>query len=535
MSDQTPAATADQPQSQPRTPPAPAPSSSATAPAGASSRADQAGARAPAVPLPAPVSHTTRHETVIDGTTWVYEATVATAPIATKKVDPAAEVFSASFVALPDGKHPDPTRPVTFAFNGGPGSSTTFLLLGSIGPRRIAVPEAAPVPPAPYRLIDNPESLLPATDLVFIDAPGTGFSSIAEEAKAELWSVDGDVAGFVAFIRHYLTEHRRWNSPKFILGESYGTTRGAALSAALLDAGVALNGLVLLSAILDYAHTVATDDENFIGYFPTYAAIAWYHQRAGRGRPLAEHVAAAREFASLQLRGALAQGDALPADAAQAAAERYAELTGLTPAYILRSDLRVPDHRFRKELLRDERKIVGRYDGRVAGYDLDAASDDETFVVDDAYLGPAYSALANAYLRDELGWDGRDERHGFADFDWGSSEPGKGWVWKHRLPEHSRSGWGREVPYPLVLPDLASAIVRHPGLRVLVANGYYDQATPFHQTEYDLRHLGLPAQLHGNVQRSYYEAGHMVYTSGPALRKFAADLRRFYSGETVEG
>lgn len=494
---------------------------------------DQSGAKPPKLALPDTVSHTTRHTYEANGTSVVYDATVETSTISTKKVDPAANVFAASFIALPDGEHPDPSRPITFAFNGGPGSSSTFVLMGSVGPRRIRVPDAASVPPAPYELIDNPESLLPITDLVFIDAPGTGFSIIAEEAKAELWSVDGDVAGFVSFITQYLSKHRRWNSPKYILGESYGTTRGSVLTDQLLGAGVALNGLVLLSTILDYSHLMATDDEFYIGYFPTYAAIAWYHKRAGVGTTIEDHVEQARVFATEQLRPALVKGDSLPEDEAKTVATRFAELTGLSVEYILRADLRVADHRFRKELLRDSRQIVGRYDGRVVGYDLDAASADETFVADDAFLDPAFSALGNAYLRDELEWDGRDERRGFADFDWSSSEPGKGWVWKHKLPEHARNWWDQEIPFPQVLPDLAHAIVSHPQLRVLVANGYYDEATPFHQTEYDLQHLGLPQPLRANIQLTYYEAGHMVYTSVPALQKFSDDLRRFYRGDAA--
>ena len=486
------------------------------------------------VSLPEPREHTTRHTAIIDGHEWTYDATVGTITIDTKKVKPAASVFYAAFTALdPMNGKPDITRPVTFVFNGGPGSSTTFLLLGSVAPKRITTPDAAPVPGAPYRLIDNPQSLLPSSDLVFIDAPGAGFSTLLEKAKPELWSVDGDVAGFSAFIRQYLSAHHRWNSPKYVLGESYGTTRGAALAYRLQQDGVAINGLVLISNILDYAYTLATSDQFYIGYFPTYAAVAHYHHQAGQGVSLAEHLRQARAFANGPLRLALAQGDELDAATRASVAGRYAELTGLSAEYVESSGLRVLDTRFRKQLLRGQGRIIGRYDGRVAGYDLDAASDDETFVVDDAFLDPAYSSLANAYLRDELGWDGDVERKGFADFDWDSAEPGKGWTWSHMLPEHAKRSWERIIPFPQVTADLSAAIVRQPTFKVLVGNGWYDLCTPFFQTEYDISHLGLPTELLGNIAFTYYPAGHMLYTSETALTKFHGDLAAFYTADAA--
>jgi len=489
------------------------------------------GPKPPAVPLPEPTSHATRHTVTVGGTELAYEATVATTLIETEKVKPAASVFHAAFVALPDGEQPDPSRPVTFLFNGGPGSATTFLLLGSVAPRRISTPGTGPVVGAPYDFVDNPQSLLPITDLVFIDAPGAGFSQVAEEAKPELWSVDGDVAGFVQFIRRWLSAHGRWNSPKYVLGESYGTTRGCALTLALLEAEVSLAGLVLVSSILDYGPHEGINDQGYVAFLPTYAAIAHYHGRAGRDVAAAEHVQRAREFATGPYRLALAAGSRLSVEETNAVAATYAELTGLSADYVVRSGLRVLDHRFRKELLRDEQRIVGRYDGRVAGYDLDAASDAETFVVDDAYLSPAYGSLVNAYLRDELGWQDPEERKSFAGFDWDSSEPGKGWVWKHKMPAGTKTFGGREATYPCVVPDLAAALVRHPRLKVLAANGYFDLATPFFQTELDLAHLGVPTALLANLARTYYRAGHMLYTSEDDLTKFVADLGRFYAAE----
>ena len=212
--------------------------------------------------LPDMMEHSTRHTITLKDGDLDYEATVGVIHIDTAKIKPAASVFFTAFNAVdPSTGTVDPERPVTFVFNGGPGSSTTFLLTGSISPKRIDIPDAAPVPPAPYRLIDNEHTLLPVSDLVFVDAPGTGFSQILDEAKPELWSVDGDVKGFSAFIRAYLSKYHRWNSPKYLIGESYGTTRGAALALRLHADGVALNGITLISNILDYAHCMGLSDQ----------------------------------------------------------------------------------------------------------------------------------------------------------------------------------------------------------------------------------------------------------------------------------
>lgn len=484
--------------------------------------------------LPEPCEITTHHTITLDGREWRYDATIGTLNIDTAKIKPAASIFFAAFTAVDEANAADTTRPVTFIFNGGPGSSSTFLLLGSIAPKRIDVIDTTAVPAAPYTLADNPMTMLPSTDLVFIDAAGAGFSTILDKAKPELWSVDGDVKGFSAFIRAYLSKYHRWNSPKYILGESYGTTRGAALAYRLQQDGVALNGLVLISNILDYAHAFDASDQCYVGYFPTYASVAHYHGKAGAGLTLDEHLAQARAFADGPLRLALAAGARLDDAVKRRVAERYAELTGLDADYVFESDLRILDTRFRKRLLHDQGRIVGRYDGRSSGFDLDQTSDDETFVVDDAYLDPAYSAVANMYLRDELGWTRVSERRGFADFDWESTEPGKGWMWWHRLPSHTKCIEGEIIPFPSVTADLAAAIVHQPTLKVLIGNGWYDLCTPFFQTEYDIDHLGLPEPLRGNVAFTYYPAGHMLYSAKESLSKFSGDLKRFYEASSAD-
>ena len=366
--------------------------------------------------LPEACEHTTRHSIAVNGGELDYAATVGTILIDTPKVPKAASIFFTAFDLVNGEGKTDPARPVTFIFNGGPGSSTTFLLMGSIAPKRINVPDAAPVPAAPYALVDNAHTLLPVSDLVFIDAAGAGFSEILDAAKPELWSVDGDVAGFSAFIRAYLSKHHRWNSPKYVLGESYGTTRGAALAYRLQQDGVALNGLTLISNVLDYTFTSDLIDEFYVGYFPSYASVAKYHGRAASDVKLDEHLKAARAFAAGPLRLALAAGDSLDDETRHKVARRYAELTGLDERYVYDSNLRVSDPRFRKALLHDEDKIVGRYDGRVAGYDLDRMNDEETFVVDDAWLEPVQRLSARrARLGPRAGAQGlrrlRLERH----------------------------------------------------------------------------------------------------------------------------
>lgn len=492
-------------------------------------------ARQPETTLPEDREHTTRHTLSLDGRNLTYDATVGTIRIDGAKTKPAASVFYAAYDLIDESTgEADSTRPVTFVFNGGPGSSTTFLLMGSLAPKRIDLPDAAAVPAAPYALVDNAHTLLPDSDLVFIDAPGAGFSQILDKAKGELWGVDGDAKAFSAFIRAYLSKRRRWNSPKYVLGESYGTTRGAALAYRLQQDGVALNGLVLISNILNYEHVFATSDQFYVGYFPTYASVAQYHGRAGKGVDQAEFLRQARVFANGPLRLALSAGASLDGESKRRVAARYAELTGLDAGYVDESDLKVIDMRFRKALLRDQDKIVGRYDGRVAGYDLDRMNSMETFVIDDEYLNPAYFALCNAYLRDELGWDGDWERKGFADIEWDKPTEDTSWNWWHTQPEGLPAEEGHTIPFPNVIPDLAAAIAHQPLMKVLVGNGLYDLCTPFGQTEYDIDHLGLPAPLRGNVAFTYYPAGHMLYSSEPALAKFTADLRRFYASDVAD-
>ena len=475
-------------------------------------------------PLPADKDVTSEHE--LAG--YRYRATAGTLSIETKNVAPAASMFHVDYLKLDEQGNPDPTRPVTFIFNGGPGSATTFLLMGSFAPRRIDTGEVVSGHGAPYSLEDNKYTLLPFTDLVFIDAPGAGFSRIAPAAKKELWSVDGDVAAFSQFIRRWASKYNRWNSPKYLFGESYGTVRGAALSLKLQEDGCALSGVTLISNILDYAHTFSNDDQLYIGYFPTYATTAFYHGLAGKGLTVEQQAQRAREFANGAYRAALSMGDSLSEEQFNAVASEYAHLTGLSADYVRKSNLRVGVERFSKELLRESSQVVGLYDSRVTGYDLDQAGSEETFLADDAFITPHYVALCEQYLKEELGWQSSDLRRDFADLDLESREPGKSWDWHHKKPYGVYGDWDY-FPFPRVIEDLATAIVHEPGLKVMIGNGYYDLCTPMFQTEFDIDHLQLPRPLRHNVAFSYYPAGHMLYTAPQALPHLYETMEKFYA------
>ena len=484
--------------------------------------------------LPADKEHSTKGAWSAGGEKIDYKATVGTLKIDTTDVKPAASIFYSMFEAVDADGKADASRPVTFIFNGGPGASSTFLMMGSFGPQRIDLPDVYEGKGAPYKIVENNEfCLLPITDLVFIDAPGAGFSIIADKAKKDLWSVDGDIAGFTTFIKNWCTKYGRWNSPKYLFGESYGTTRGSLLTLKMQQEGIALTGACLISCIFDYSYTFDDNDEYYIGYLPTYAMISQYHKKAGKGESEEEWAQEARKFAELYRR-ALAMGNRLDKEDAKLIAEKYSQMTGLGEEYLISSSLRVPDGRFRKKVLRSEGKVVGRYDGRVSGYDTDPESADQTFIVDDAFLSPAYEATVNDYLRRALGWDTDKERIAFAPFDWTSTVPGKGWVWTHKLPDHVKADeWGY-VPFPNTLHDMCYAILQEPKLKIMLGNGYYDMATPFYQTEYDVDHIELPDELKGNIALTYYKSGHMIYTVKDALTKLYSDLKKFYAADAKD-
>jgi carboxypeptidase C (cathepsin A) len=427
------------------------------------------------------------------------------------------------FVAYTRDDVADKTRrPITFSFNGGPGSSSVWLHMGLLGPRRVLMDdEGHPLPP-PYRLVDNEQSLLDATDMVFIDPVSTGYSRVVTGEKAKQFhGFKKDIESVGDFIRLYTTRYQRWGSPKFLIGESYGTTRAAGLSGYLQDRhGMFLNGIMLISSVLHF-QTVRFETGNdlpYVLFLPTYTATAWHHGRLPedlQSQPLRAVLDRAEAFAFGEYNRALLLGDSLPAAEKEQVGRELARLTGLSPEYIERTNLRINIFRFVKELLRDERQTVGRLDSRFKGVDRDAAGEHSEFDPSlTGIMGP-YTGLFNHYVRSELEYQ-NDLPYEILNM--------RVWPWDYN--EHQNR-------YVDVAETLRKAIAINPHLKVFVGNGYYDLATPYLATEYTFNHLGLEPGLQDNIRMAYYEAGHMMYIHRPSLEKIKADLSGFI-GETYD-
>jgi carboxypeptidase C (cathepsin A) len=423
---------------------------------------------------------------------------------------PTAEVFVTAYT-LDDA---DPTqRPVTFAFNGGPGSSSVWLHLGLFGPRRALSGDAGDLTPPPYGLVDNPESLLAHSDLVFIDPVGTGYSRAAKNEKpADHHGFQADLESVGEVIRLWTTRNGRWLSPKFLAGESYGTTRAGGLAYHLQDRhGLYLNGLILISAVLDFGSLDFTkgNDLPYATFLPTYAAIAHHHGLLG-DRPLADVLAEAEEFAARDYPWALSQGHRLSTEDREATVAKLASLTGLSADYLDRVDMRVEHVRFYTELLRHRRQVIGRLDGRFTGWDPDYAREhwenDPSFTA----LTGAYTAALNHYVRTEL------EYPNDLPYEVLSNSTHAAWSYKEF-----------ENAHVTVADKLATAMRANPHLKVHVASGYLDGATPYYATEHVLAHLQLPAELRSNIEVAYYEAGHMMYAHEPSRLQQSKDIAAF--------
>ena len=459
---------------------------------------------------------TTHHSiTLRDGVTLDYTARAGFMPLHDESGELLATIFHVSYVLDRD---PDPAdRPVTFVFNGGPGSASLWLHLGAAGPMRVAMTDDGAAPTPPGGLIVNEGTWLAATDLVFIDPVGTGFSRPAEgHEQSEFSGLDNDARSVAEFIRLWTTQHERWASPKFLAGESYGTTRAAALSRRLqADDNLYLNGVILISSILNF-QTALFDAGNDLPYaliLPTYTATAWKHGRLPadlQEGSLTAALAESRAFALGDYWLALAKGAALTSGERARVAQRLARLTGLSPDYIERANLRVAIGRFVKELRRDDRRTVGRLDTRFLGMDADAAGESFEYDPSLAAISGAYAAALNDYIRRELGFE--------SDLPYeiltGRVRP---WPWG----EESEQG------YVNVADDLRAALTRNPFMRVHIASGYYDLATPFFATEYTVDHLGLEPELRDNISMSYYESGHMMYIRKPALLRLRRNVEAF--------
>jgi carboxypeptidase C (cathepsin A) len=470
----------------------------------------------------------TQHKVRIGGKEIKYTVTAGTMVLKEETPDrekeaegekPRAQVFFIAYTKDGNGaKNADRAsivakRPLTFSFNGGPGSSSVWLHLGVLGPRRVVLTDEGELPPPPFRLTDNQYSLLDETDLVFIDPISTGYSRAVDGQKPKEWhEFRKDIESVGDFIRLYTTRYNRWLSPKFLIGESYGTTRAAGLSGYLQERhGLYLNGIMLISAVLDFTTLLFNTNNElpFILYLPGYAATAWYHKKAGVGQPLRKFLKEAEEFARGEYAAALMKGDLLSVEERLHIVQEVARLTGLSTDFIERTNLRIIDQHFFKELLRESGRTIGRLDSRFLGIDrlgvTEAAEYDPLLT---NVMGP-YTAGFYDYVRAELKFESDLPYEILSE---------KVWPWSYSTFENQ---------YVNVAETMRKAMTYNPHLKVFVANGYYDLGTPYFATEYTFNHLGLNQSLHHNVSMEYYEAGHMMYIHVPSLKKMKADLARF--------
>ncbi len=458
-----------------------------------------------------PQARTTRHSGTFGGQRINYSATIAETILSDKDGTQKAAIVTTSYVREPR----DPSRPVTFLFNGGPGSGSVWLQMGAFGPKRVAIPSDARDDGAPpYPLLDNPDSLLDVTDLVFIDPPGTGFSYlIGKTEPKEFYGVTADAKAVAQVIRRWLNDNGRWASPKFLGGESYGTTRSAAVVNELEGStfnDVGLNGVILISTVLDFAagSDAPGNELSYITNLPSMAATALYHGKA-QAPSVAQFVEEARQFAIGPYATALLKGQQLPAEERAAIRSRLSHFTGLSEAFLERADLRVTPDRFYKELLRDRGLTVGRLDSRYTGRDYDSAGEspdnDPSFYGIDA----GYTAAINSWARGSLGFVTDREYQSISGI-------GRDWDW--------RIGGRDANAYLNVTPYLGKALRENSGMRIFVGQGYYDFATPFFAAEYALTRTGIPQE---RVEYHYYQAGHMMYVRDEDRAKLSRDVRQF--------
>ena len=454
---------------------------------------------------------------VQDGRTFKYRAVADYIPVSAgglddKRGDPEAAIFTTSYF-LVDAAATE--RPVCFVFNGGPGSSSIWLHLGALGPKRVVIRDDGTMPAPPYVVTDNPESWFEHFDLVFIDPPHTGYSMTAsEDARKKMLAVDGDVDALAECIRTWLGRHRRWGSPIYLAGESYGTTRGAALADKLQTIGVALSGLILVSCAMDLQSIIFAprNDLPYALFLPAFAGIAQYHGKLSGA--IAESPAAARaaaeSFVNDDYLTALHAGARIDKSTRRRVVNRLAELTGLAPALVDEKNLRISDHAFFFELLRDRGLIVGRLEARVTGPMAASRTREWEFDPGIEAIAAPYTMAAHAYMSETLGVDTQ------ARYEVLSMEAHKQWNWNRG----DQKGNG----FASTSGDLSRALRRNPHLRVLVASGYYDLGTPYSATDWSLAQLDVPAEVLGRVEHHYYGAGHMMYTREADMQKLKRDV-----------
>src|SRR5215207_998138 len=454
----------------------------------------------------------TRHEIRVGSRTLRYTVTTGVMPLKSAAGETEARLF---YMALTlDGVNDAARRPLMFSFNGGPGSSSVWLHLGALGPRRVQMMPDGAMPPPPFQLADNEHTWLDFTDLVFIDPVGTGYSRAARPDLAnKFFGLQGDIQSVGEFIRLYLVRNSRWTSPLFLVGESYGTTRAAGLAGYLVERGIAFNGVMLISTIMNFqtARFARGNDLPYVLFLPTYAAIAHYHKRLPpetQGMELRRFLDEVERWAANDYTVALAKGERLTPPERQEVVDRLNRYTGLDKKFIDNSDLRIEIQRFDKELLRDQKRTVGRLDGRFKGIDALAATDTPDFDPSMAAIRPPYTATFNDYVRRDLGFR--------SDLEYFILGGGVG-----------RWDFGSDNVYADTSEALRSAFSKNPYMKLFVASGYYDLATPYFATQYTLRHMGLDPTLQPSITATYYEAGHMMYIDTRELARLKTDAAAF--------
>ena len=457
-----------------------------------------------------------RHSIRVHGSTLTYTATTGMLPI--RNDTTGAVEGGIFFVAYnKDGVGDPGTRPLSFVFNGGPGSSTVWLHMGAFGPKKVRLNPDGTNPPPPYAYEDNQFTLLDQTDLVFLDPVGTGFSRAARpELGPKFWGLDEDIHAVGEFVRLYLTRFDRWGSPKFLAGESYGTTRAAHLSGYLADRGIALNGVVLISTVLNFGASAmdAGNDLGFINFIPSYAATAWYHKKlpADLQRLSVEQVTIqAERWAESDYARALMRGARLTEAERHTAAEQLARFSGTSTSFAEENDLRINLGRFNQELLRDKHLTSGRLDSRFTTYATDQGAERGQFDPSEASIRNSFSAVLSEYVRRELGYRNEDVYYILG-----------GGIGRWRYPQNNG--------YANVVPSLERAFAKNPEMRLYVAEGYYDMATPYFAVEYTLAHMSVDPRVRAGITTERFEAGHMVYIDSPSMTKMREGLRRFIDG-----
>src|SRR5947209_4731659 len=461
----------------------------------------------------------TKHEIRIGGRALRYTVTTGTMPLRNVAGETEARIFYMAYTA--DGVGDRSQRPLMFSFNGGPGSASVWLHMGALGPKRVRMLDDGQMPPPPYQLVDNESTWLDFTDIVFIDPVGTGYSRAAKpELANKYFGLQGDIQSVGEFIRLYLARNERWTSPLFLVGESYGTTRASGLSGYLIEHGIAFNGIILISTIMNFqtARFAKGNDLPYILFLPTYTAIAWYHKKLPPDlqADLRKTLDEVERWAATDYTVALAKGDQLTPAERQEVIDRLNRYTGLDKRFIDNSDLRIEIQRFDKELLRDEKRTVGRLDGRFKGIDELAVSETPDFDPSLAAIRPPYTATFNNYVRSELGFK--------SDLEYYILGGGVG-----------RWDFGADNTYADTSESLRSAFAKNPYMHLMVACGYYDLATPYFAAQYTLKHMGLDPSLQSNVTLSYYEAGHMMYIDKNSLAELKRNAANFVQNATARG